>query len=490
MLTVKVIEKSSLWINANSIFLFVYTLAFILIGDQKTSQYLLLAYPFVLLLSFGIYLFQIIDSINSGKIEYSWIYATYILFVITFLYDISVYVYGLANTFHIYKLFGILLYLIVLTVICINKFVFLNIRKDEREIQIKRDAMWTDRIIAACSHIFAQKDIYSFCIQTAKCLKELVIKDMTDQRSGTVDDAIQDENISINVGIKSIDRYTEIFSEGSNPHCNYQLIEDKHINKMEEQVCFGKGYIDILLFEKGKIICIIHLEGISNGLSNHLKNVFMMAYSNIAVALDNLSLKFDMTRTQETIFFNLADISEAKSEETGVHPKRVAEYVRIICEEMLMAPQQIEIVSRASMMHDIGKLAIPEEIITKKGLLTTREYETVKQHVLFGYHIMSKSPGDFMQAAAIIAQQHHERWNGEGYLGLKGEEIHPYARIVSLVDVFDALLSERSYKPAWSFEQTCSYINEKSGIQFDPKVVQVFNRVFYRLYEIREKNPN
>jgi HD-GYP domain-containing protein (c-di-GMP phosphodiesterase class II) len=490
VLTLNVTQKNSRFSRLFISILFVYPLIFAFIQYQTILYYMLIAYPALVLFSLIIYIVPITRSIGEDDIGGSFIYAGYFLFGITFLADFASYVYGLSKNFHNYRFFGIYFYLIILIAIIIRKFIFLNIRLDERDNQIRRDSMWTERIIRACAEIFVQKDIESFCIQTAKSIKSLILSDIADQYHKTIIELLQEGNITVNVGLKSDAVYTEIYSEGENSFCNFMLVEEKHINKKEEQVYFGSSYIDILLFEKGTLICIIHFEGIHQGLSKNLKNIIMFAYTNISVALDNLSLQFEMTKTQETIFFNLADISEAKSEETGSHPKRVAEYVKVMCEEMLMDPKQTKIVSRASMMHDIGKLAIPEEIITKKGILTTQEYEIVKQHVLFGYHIMSKSSGEFMKAAAIIAQQHHERWNGQGYLGLKGEEIHIYARIVALVDVFDALLTERSYKAAWSFEQTCNYINEKSGSQFDPAVVDVFNRVFYRLNKIRGRYPD
>lgn len=490
VLTLNVTQKVSKLSKLFTPILFIYPIIFGFIQNQTILYFMLLAYPALVLLSLIIYIFPIARSIGEDDIGGSFIYAGYFLFGITFLSDFASYVYGLSKSFHNYRFFGIYFYLIILVVIIIRKFIFLNIRLDERDNQIRRDSMWTERVIRACAEIFVQKEIESFCIQTAKSIKNLILSGIADQYHKTYSELLEEGNISVNVGLKALDGYAEIYSEGKNSYCNFMLIEEKHIHKKQEQVFFGSSYMDMLLYEKGNLTCIIHFEGIYQGLSKNLKNILMIAYTNISVALDNLSLQFEMTKTQETVFLNLADISEAKSEETGAHPKRVAEYVKVICEEMLMDPKQTEIVSRASIMHDIGKLAIPEEIITKKGVLTTQEYEIVKQHVLFGYHIMSKSPGEFMQAAAIIAQQHHERWNGQGYLGLKGEEIHIYARIVSLVDVFDALLTERSYKPAWSFEQTCNYINEKSGSQFDPAVVEVFNRVFYRLYKIRGRNPD
>ncbi len=490
VLSIIVSKKPSNFSRFFSPVLFIYPLAFAFIQDQTVLYYMLFAYPALILFSLILNVPSIVRSIGKNDIGGSFIYAGYFLFGITFLADFSSYIYGFSKSFHNYRFFGIYFYLIILIFVIIRKYIFLNIRLDERENQIRRDSMWTERIMRACSEIFLQKEIEGFCIQTAKSIKNIILSDIVDQYNISFKELAKQDNITVNVGIKADERYDEIYSDGKNPYCNYLLIQEKHIHKSEEHIYFGSSYIDILMFEKGNLICIIHFEGIFQGFSSNLKNMLTIAYANISVALDNLHLQYEMMKTQETIFLNLADISEAKSEETGAHPKRVAEYVKVMCEEMLMDPKETEIVYRASMMHDIGKLAIPEEILTKKGVLTAQEYEIVKQHVLFGYHIMSKSPGEFMQAAAIIAQQHHERWNGEGYLGLKGQKIHLYARIVSLVDVFDALLTERSYKAAWSFEQTCNYINEKAGTQFDPVVVDVFNRVFYRLYKIRERNPD
>lgn len=139
------------------------------------------------------------------------------------------------------------------------------------------------------------------------------------------------------------------------------------------------------------------------------------------------------------------------------------------------------------MMHDIGKLAIRESIVSKQGQLTDDEYAIMQDHVIYGYNMLSKSPGDFMKAAAVIAQQHHEKYDGTGYLELKGEQIHLYARIVALADVLDALLSERPYKDAWTPESAFEYIDGESGRHFDPRVVQAFDRCRDRLLAVKRQ---
>lgn len=490
VLTTATLNKTSRSARWFAVLLYIYPLAFVLIQNTAVLYYMLMAFPVLFFLTLVYFAVAAAEAIHHEVVSSSWVFAGFLLFGMTYLYDLINYIYGLNADAVPLKFVGILFYYIILVTICLKSLAFINIRLDERDLQIKRDTMWIERAIRACANIFAKQEIEGFCIQTAKSIKELIINDATDQDYLSETQTSLAQDIAINVGMKTDTGYQEVYTEGSNSHCDYLLIESKHRNNEPGHVSFGRSYVDILLFEKNTLVSIIHFEGIAHGLSDNLKNIIMIAYSNISVALDNLSLKFDMTRTQETVFMNLADISESKSEETGAHAKRVAEYVKVLCDEMHMDPREVSIVSQASMMHDIGKLAIPEEILSKKGALSDREFEVIKQHVLFGYHIMSKSPGEFMQAAAIIAQQHHEQWNGGGYLGLAHEQIHPYARIVALVDVFDALLSERSYKAAWSFDQTCAYINEQAGIRFDPAVVQAFDRGLYRLFEIHEKYPD
>jgi len=232
---------------------------------------------------------------------------------------------------------------------------------------------------------------------------------------------------------------------------------------------------------------MIYIEGIKGGISDNLKNILKITNSNISIALNNLKLLEEIEQTQESVFTYLAEISETKSEETGSHIKRVAEYVKVISITYGLSPQEARIVSSASMMHDVGKIAVPEEIIRKKGDLKVDEYNTLKQHVIYGHNMLSKSEGEFMKAAAIISLHHHEKWNGEGYLGLKGEEIHIYARITSIADVFDALTSKRAYKDAWSESEAIGYILKESGQHFDPDVVEAFMTCSNKLIEIKNK---
>ncbi len=113
-------------------------------------------------------------------------------------------------------------------------------------------------------------------------------------------------------------------------------------------------------------------------------------------------------------------------------------------------------------MHDVGKIGIPDAILNKPGKLTKEEFEKIKKHTSIGYQILKNSKRQIIKTAAIVANQHHERWDGKGYPnGLKGENIHIFGRIICLIDVFDAVSNERIYKPAWDIEKTLDYIQQR-----------------------------
>ncbi len=142
-------------------------------------------------------------------------------------------------------------------------------------------------------------------------------------------------------------------------------------------------------------------------------------------------------------------------------------------------------------MHDIGKVAIPDGILKKPAKLTDDEFNTMKEHTSIGYKLLNNSDRTIIKASAIIANQHHEKWNGKGYpKGLKGEEIHPYGRISAIADVFDALASARVYKPSWDYQRIRDLFLEEKGQHFDPKMTEVFLENFDKFVDIIENNKD
>lgn len=194
---------------------------------------------------------------------------------------------------------------------------------------------------------------------------------------------------------------------------------------------------------------------------------------------------------QQTLVSSLAELVEAQSRETGQHVKRVAAYTEILCQAMGLSDEETWKVSVASMMHDVGKIGVPHEILHKPARLTDTEFEEIKKHVDYGYKLLENSPGEIMQIAACIAQQHHERFDGMGYQhNLKAEQINLYARCVAIADVFDALVSKRCYKKAWSPEQARAEIVAQGGHQFDPELTTLFDAHFDEFLAVIAQYPD
>jgi len=206
---------------------------------------------------------------------------------------------------------------------------------------------------------------------------------------------------------------------------------------------------------------------------------------------NNEQLLSRLRKTHYEIVKNLATIAENKSSDTGEHIGRVFEYMKILAKYEKYSDDEIYNISLAAMLHDVGKLGVDEKILSKPARLTPEEFEEVKKHARYGKELLKNSNNDVLIMAAIIAEQHHERWDGKGYHGLKGEEIDIRSRMMSVVDVFDALTSKRCYKEAWSLDDAYNEIVSNKGTQFDPEVVQIFENHFdeftavYRRYNLQ-----
>lgn len=199
-------------------------------------------------------------------------------------------------------------------------------------------------------------------------------------------------------------------------------------------------------------------------------------------------LNREIIETQKEVIFTMGSIGETRSKETGLHVKRVAEYSRLLALFSGLSDYEADMVAMASPMHDIGKVGIPDAILHKKGRLTPDEFEIMKTHVTIGHDMLKHSQRPIMQTAAIIALQHHEKWDGSGYpAATQKESIHIYGRITALADVFDALGSKRCYKAIWSDEDILAQIRQQSGHHFDPALVSLFFENLDAFYEIREK---
>jgi len=199
-----------------------------------------------------------------------------------------------------------------------------------------------------------------------------------------------------------------------------------------------------------------------------------------AIAVENMSLfeglqksNLELSLAYDTTLEGWSKALELRDQETQGHTRRVAEMTLSLARALGVPEADLAHVRRGALLHDIGKMGIPDGILLKPGPLTDPEWEIMKRHVTYAHELLH--PIEFLRPALDIPYGHHERWDGGGYpRGLKGEEIPLPARIFAVVDAWDALTSDRPYRKAWAPERVRAYLREESGVRFDPRIVEVF----------------
>jgi len=214
---------------------------------------------------------------------------------------------------------------------------------------------------------------------------------------------------------------------------------------------------------------------------------------------NNISLKVKYTKekkrllteleeTQKEIIYILAELTESVSDETGQHIRRVANISRLLAHyHPILTKEDVNTLYYAAPMHDIGKIAVDQDILHKPSALTAEEFEIMKTHTNLAHKILKNSDRKIIQSADIVAMQHHEKWDGTGYPNnLRGYDIHIYGRIVAIADVFDALTHKRVYKDSWTVEDAAAYIEKNRGTHFDPELVDIFMAHIEEFIEIAQ----
>jgi HD-GYP domain-containing protein (c-di-GMP phosphodiesterase class II) len=196
----------------------------------------------------------------------------------------------------------------------------------------------------------------------------------------------------------------------------------------------------------------------------------------------------ELRETQLEVVRRLSHAAESRDHQTGAHITRMSR----MCSHLAMAagatPREAELLLHAAPMHDVGKIAIPDQILRKPGKLEPEEWEIMKSHAAVGAELLAGSRSPVVQLGELIALTHHERWDGRGYpRGLKGEEIPFSARVTAICDVFDALISNRPYKQAWTMRDALEEIKRERGGHFEPRLVDTFERIYPQLVAIVEQ---
>ncbi|MBQ1554383.1 MAG: HD-GYP domain-containing protein, partial [Clostridia bacterium] len=272
--------------------------------------------------------------------------------------------------------------------------------------------------------------------------------------------------------------------------CNARFKLSKFINGATSFAEVREGFVNLKFYNRGELKGFAVFKQDVDSDDYSMKEVLDIFTSGITNIINNTMLTYDMFRTQEQLAYSLAVVSENSSQETGQHIRRVSEYARVMGRFICETEEQLETFRIAAMLHDIGKLMIPKEIIEKPGRLTAEEFGVMKKHVIYGRDIIGTAPGEVMEMARHIILHHHERWDGTGYLGVSGEDIDQFARYVSVCDVFDALLSRRSYKEPWPAQKVYEEITSQSGRQFDPAAVEAFKKCYVEMLKIRDQFPD
>ena len=209
---------------------------------------------------------------------------------------------------------------------------------------------------------------------------------------------------------------------------------------------------------------------------NQLEEVVDVRTKAMNIAMDNLkSLQQSTVDAHLEVIHRLAAAAEFKDKETGNHIIRMAEYAGLLGRLCGFSEEKVELLRQASPLHDIGKIGIPDSILTKPGPLDADEWTEMKRHTVYGAEILSAASSDHLDAGHLIALTHHERWDGSGYpQGLSGEHIPLMGRICAVSDVFDALTSVRPYKDAYSNTKALNIMKSGRGTHFDPELLDLF----------------
>jgi HD-GYP domain-containing protein (c-di-GMP phosphodiesterase class II) len=307
---------------------------------------------------------------------------------------------------------------------------------------------------------------------------------------------------------ENLEKYLELVKKVGNIVVELKDIENKELslrNKILDLIELNKKYS---LEIETKIVLLS-----SNFINFTYLSIFILlviiigliiilgykVYKNVGLSVDEIeskiedglieitNLNHEIENTQKEVVFTMGSIGESRSKETGNHVKRVAEYSQLLATYYGLDEKEAEMLKQASPMHDIGKVAIPDSVLNKPGRFDEAERKIMDTHAALGYEMLKHSNRPLLKTAAIVAYEHHEKWDGTGYpRGLKGEEIHIYGRITALADVFDALGSDRCYKKAWDDEKIFNLFKEERAKHFDPRLIDIFFEHLDEFLKIRD----
>lgn len=368
--------------------------------------------------------------------------------------------------------------------------IYSSIRSYRDIIALENNKHGLERVIEATSNIYRQKNLRKLMKGVLEQLTSLLFigKDATlvelDGVAGRID---QKEKFKI---IAGIGKYEDV-PEGTDGN----ILPEEMIIGLNKAIQKGdsiKEDDDFIGYYESSIgtVNLVHLRGVTDTENADITLLDLFS-RNVGIAFENAELHRDVEDTQNEMIHMLGEVVENRSLETGNHIRRVAEISELLALKAGIAEDEAKLMKLASPMHDIGKIAIPDSILNKPGKLTDEEFTIMKSHAQLGYDILKNSTRRILQAGAIIARDHHEKWNGKGYPnGISGTDIHIYGRIVAIADVYDALRAKRCYKDPWPEEKVLNLFKEEKGEHFDPDLIDIFFNNLDEIRSIMDKYPD
>lgn len=338
---------------------------------------------------------------------------------------------------------------------------------------IEKNRRGLELIVGSTGHLFADQRLQNFTEGVLTQLQAILNIDEGSFFSQASGFAVSHEKDQLNV-LAATGKFSNFINNRVEDVVPAEMLRDiDEAIKRKESIFTGNAYVGYFCTENGSVN-VLYLHG-CQGLETIEKDLIRTFSSNISIAYDKIFLNREILDTQREVIEILGSIVESRSNETANHVRRVAEFTYLLALRSGLSEREASLLKYASPMHDIGKIGIPDAILNKPSKLTDDEFALIKRHATIGYTILKNSKRDIMQAAAIVAHQHHERWNGQGYpQGLAGENIDVYGRITALVDVFDALINKRAYKTGFPISEVVKIITQESGRHFEPRLTDIF----------------
>ncbi len=350
-------------------------------------------------------------------------------------------------------------------------------------MEIDRNKRALEELVKITGDLFKRKSLIEFLNSIFKQIQifnRYKGEEITPSHNGVVFKHINGEpHIIVGTGIYSDihgPKSTELISE-----IRALPLHSRHMHKLEHGIIFSSRGLDHI---RDYVYIEINTEDYDDSLITLLLN-------NYALALENYELNHLLLRSHEDVIYTLTETIERHSNETSNHVKRVANLMQLLASETGYPDMELSVLKMASILHDIGKIGIPDSILTKPGKLTADEFEEIKKHTLIGYDILRNNDHPVFKKASEIAYYHHEKFDGTGYPnGLSGEAIPVEARMMSIIDVFDALQSKRCYKEAFPMEAVLTMMQEQSGSHFDPKLLEAFMKNMDKVLNILDQHQD